>query len=171
MVAVACGSGITPVMSLIKTVLAREPQSRFVLLYGNRTGRDIIFAEALAGLKDRYLDRLSIAHVLSREMQDVPALQGRLDGSADRVAAARTAGDRPCLPVRSGGDDGRGGAAFAGLGLAPERIHREYFTPGEGSQRCRLRRAPQSRLPSPLRSRKSSSTAGITKSRCPKACR
>src|SRR6185437_5950599 len=81
MAAVACGSGITPVMSLIKTVLRREPGSRFVLLYGNRTGRDIIFAEQLAGLKDRYLDRLSIFHVLSREMQDVPILQGRLDGA------------------------------------------------------------------------------------------
>ena len=170
MVAVACGSGITPVMSLIKTVLAREPQSRFVLLYGNRTGRDIIFAEELSGLKDRYLDRLSIAHVLSREMQDVPALQGRLDRARielllrqpPRIDHAFLCGPAAMMDAA--------GAAFAGLGLAPERIHREYFTPGEGSQRCRLRRDPQSRLPSPLRSRKSSSTAGTTKSRCPKAC-
>ncbi|HTZ35270.1 MAG TPA: FAD-binding oxidoreductase, partial [Stellaceae bacterium] len=67
--AIACGSGITPIMALAKSVLAGEPESRFVLLYGNRTGRDIIFAEALAALKDRYLDRLSIVHVLSREPQ------------------------------------------------------------------------------------------------------
>ncbi|HEV2185742.1 MAG TPA: FAD-binding oxidoreductase, partial [Stellaceae bacterium] len=78
-VAAACGSGITPVMSHLRTVLAREPASRFVLLYGNRTGRDIIFAEELAGLKDRHLGRFSLTHVLSREMQDLPVLHGRLD--------------------------------------------------------------------------------------------
>jgi ring-1,2-phenylacetyl-CoA epoxidase subunit PaaE len=135
MVAVACGSGITPVMSLIKTVLAREPQSRFVLLYGNRTGRDIIFAEELAGLKDRYLDRLSIAHVLSREMQDVPALQGRLDRARielllrqpPRIDHAFLCGPAAMMDAAA--------PAFAVLGLAPDRIHREYFTPGEGSQR------------------------------------
>jgi ring-1,2-phenylacetyl-CoA epoxidase subunit PaaE len=135
MVAVACGSGITPVMSLIKTVLAREPQSRFILLYGNRTGRDIIFAEELAGLKDRYLDRLSIAHVLSREMQDVPVLQGRLDRARiELLLRGSPAIDHAFLCGPAAMMD-TAGAAFAGLGLAPERIHREYFTPGEGSQR------------------------------------
>src|SRR5579862_5286685 len=77
--AIACGSGITPILSLIKTVLAREPHSQIVLLYGNRTGADIIFAAALAALKDRYLSRFSVTHALSREMQDLPVLQGRLD--------------------------------------------------------------------------------------------
>src|SRR3984885_4801919 len=79
MVAVACGSGITPILSLMKSVLSREPASQFILLYGNRTGREVMFAEELAALKDRYLDRLSVTHVLSREMQDLPVLQGRLD--------------------------------------------------------------------------------------------
>ena len=135
MLAIACGSGITPVMALLKTVLAREPRTRFVLLYGNRTGRDIIFAEALAGLKDRYLERLSVFHVLSREMQDVPVLQGRLDGeritlllrAAPRIDQAFLCGPAAMM-------DGAA-AALAALGLAPERIHREYFTPGEGSHR------------------------------------
>lgn len=141
-VAVACGSGITPVMSLVKSVLAREPISRIVLLYGNRTGRDIIFAEELAGLKDRYLDRLSIAHALSREMQDVPALQGRLDRAriglllraVPRIDHAFLCGPAAMMDEAA--------AAFIGLGLAPERIHREYFTPGEGG---RLAPAPPAR--------------------------
>ena len=106
-----------------------------MLLYGNRTGRDIIFAEELAGLKDRHLDRLSVFHVLSREMQDVPALQGRLDGeritlllrAAPRIDQAFLCGPAAMM-------DGAA-AALAALGLAPRRIHREYFTPGEGSQR------------------------------------
>jgi ring-1,2-phenylacetyl-CoA epoxidase subunit PaaE len=135
MVAAACGSGITPIMSILKTVLAHEPRSRFVLLYGNRSGRDIIFAEALAALKDRYLERLSVFHVLSREMQDVPALQGRLD--RERIALLLRgvpAIDHAflCGPAAMMDD---ATSAFAALGLAPERIHREYFIPGEGSQR------------------------------------
>src|SRR5579883_1954842 len=89
-VALACGSGITPVMALLKSVLAGEPGSRFHLIYGNRTSRDIIFAEELARLKDRHLDRLSVTHVLSREAQDVPILAGRLD--AARIAALLPAG-------------------------------------------------------------------------------
>ena len=111
MVAVAAGSGITPVLSLIKTVLAREPGSRFFLLYGNRTSRDIIFAEELARLKDRYLDRFSVTHVLSREAQDVPALRRAARPGPDRRAAAGVGaggGDRPRLSVRAAGDDGRG---------------------------------------------------------------
>src|SRR5665213_4420786 len=132
--AVACGSGITPVMSLIKTILARENGSRFVLLYGNRTGRDIIFAEALAGLKDRYLDRPSVAHVLSREMQDVPALQGRLDRA--RIALllrGAPAIDHAflCGPAAMMDETA---PALAALGVPAERIHREYYTPGEGGR-------------------------------------
>ncbi|HYM71391.1 MAG TPA: 1,2-phenylacetyl-CoA epoxidase subunit PaaE [Stellaceae bacterium] len=137
LVAVACGSGITPVMSLLKTVLAREPHARFVLLYGNRTGRDIIFAEELAGLKDRYLDRLSIFHVLSREMQDVPILQGRLDGARIatllRAATPLAAIDHAFLCGPAAMMD-EAAATFAALGLPAERIHREYFTPGDGGR-------------------------------------
>src|SRR5665213_2270524 len=132
--AVACGSGITPVMSLIKTILARENGSRFVLLYGNRTGRDIIFAEALAGLKDRHLARLSVAHVLSREMQDVPALQGRLDRA--RIALllrGAPAIDHAFLCGPAAMMD-EAAPALAALGVPAERIHREYYTPGEGGR-------------------------------------
>src|SRR5258708_23225309 len=78
---IAAGSGITPLLSIIKTVLAREPMSRFFLLYGNRTTQSIMFREALEQLKDRFLDRFSVTHVLSREAQDVATLSGRLDAA------------------------------------------------------------------------------------------
>jgi ring-1,2-phenylacetyl-CoA epoxidase subunit PaaE len=134
-VAVACGSGITPVLSILKTVLAREPRSPFVLLYGNRTGRDIMFAEDLAALKDRYLDRLSITHVLSREPQDVPTFHGHLD--AERIGLLLRgvpAIDHALLCGPAGMMDAAT-RAFNALGLSSERIHREYFTPDEGGQR------------------------------------
>jgi ring-1,2-phenylacetyl-CoA epoxidase subunit PaaE len=133
-VAVACGSGITPVISHLRTVLAREPMSQFVLLYGNRTGRDIIFAEALAGLKDRYLGRFSLTHVLSREMQDPPVLHGRLDrGRIEVLLRGVPAIDHALLCGPAGMMD-EATLAFAALGVPAERVHREYFTPGEGSQ-------------------------------------
>jgi ring-1,2-phenylacetyl-CoA epoxidase subunit PaaE len=81
---VAVGSGITPILSIVKTVLQIEPKSRFFLIYGNRTTQSIMFREALEDLKDRFLDRLSLTHVLSGEAQDTPSLSGRID--ADKMA-------------------------------------------------------------------------------------
>ncbi len=80
-VAVAAGSGITPVLSLIATALATEPGSRFTVLYGNRYARSVMFSEELADLKDRYPDRLHLVHVLSREPSDSALLSGRLDAA------------------------------------------------------------------------------------------
>lgn len=60
--AFAAGSGITPVLSILKTILTREKASRFFLFYGNRTGRSIMFRSTLEDLKDRYLTRLSVFH-------------------------------------------------------------------------------------------------------------
>jgi ring-1,2-phenylacetyl-CoA epoxidase subunit PaaE len=131
-VAVACGSGITPVMAHLRTVLGREPESRFVLLYGNRTGRDIIFSEALAALKDRYLGRFSLTHVLSREMQDLPVLHGRLDRVRIELLLRGVPAIDHALLCGPAGMMDEAVIAFASLGLPPERIHREYFTPGEG---------------------------------------
>src|SRR5262249_37732369 len=75
--AIAAGSGITPVMALIRHALAREPDSSFTLIYGNRSVDSIIFRDALDDLKDCYLDRLSVLHVLSRDTEaDVPLLAG-----------------------------------------------------------------------------------------------
>jgi ring-1,2-phenylacetyl-CoA epoxidase subunit PaaE len=81
---IAAGSGITPLLSIVKTVLKGEPGSRVFLLYGNRTTQSIMFREALEELKDRFLARLSVTHVLSGETQDMPALGGRID--ADKMA-------------------------------------------------------------------------------------
>jgi ring-1,2-phenylacetyl-CoA epoxidase subunit PaaE len=77
--ALAAGSGITPVISIIKATLATEPQSNFTLIYGNRDRHAIIFKEELEGLKNRFLSRFMIHHVLSREKTDAPINQGRID--------------------------------------------------------------------------------------------
>jgi ring-1,2-phenylacetyl-CoA epoxidase subunit PaaE len=79
--AIVAGSGITPVLSLVATALAVEPESRFTLIYGNRYSRSVMFAEELADLKDRYPQRLHLIHVLSREPRDAELLSGRLDES------------------------------------------------------------------------------------------
>ena len=82
---VAAGSGITPVISIVGTVLAEEPGSRCTVLYGNRRTDTIMFVEELEDLKNRHPSRLQLVHVLSREPQPVPLLEGRLD--AERLGA------------------------------------------------------------------------------------
>jgi ring-1,2-phenylacetyl-CoA epoxidase subunit PaaE len=77
-VAIAAGSGITPILSILATTLEVEPHSGFTVLYGNRTTGSIMFLEELQDLKDRYPDRLQLLHFLSREAQDAPLLHGRL---------------------------------------------------------------------------------------------
>src|ERR1700737_840019 len=81
----AAGSGITPILSIAKGVLAREPDSRFFLFYGNRSTGGMLFRAALEALKDRFIQRLSVFHVISGEEQDIPILHGRLDGDKVRV--------------------------------------------------------------------------------------
>jgi ring-1,2-phenylacetyl-CoA epoxidase subunit PaaE len=76
---VAAGSGITPILSILATVLETEPRSTVTLIYGNRTVRDIMFLEELEDLKNRYPERFALYHVLSREEQDVPLFHGRID--------------------------------------------------------------------------------------------
>ena len=78
-VAFAAGSGITPILSLIKTILTTEPESHFTLVYGNRHRPSIIFREELEALKNRYMRRLAIHHILSREKMDIALHQGRID--------------------------------------------------------------------------------------------
>ncbi|MBS0325689.1 MAG: phenylacetate-CoA oxygenase/reductase subunit PaaK [Proteobacteria bacterium] len=78
-VAVAAGSGITPILSIIGTALEREPRTRFTLVYGNRASSSVMFREELAALKDRFMTRLQLLHVLSREPQDLDVLNGRID--------------------------------------------------------------------------------------------
>ena len=78
--AFAAGSGITPIMAHIKTVLAVEPKSEFTLIYGNKTTQSIIFREELEDLKNEHMNRLRVFHVLSREASEFPFLQGHIDG-------------------------------------------------------------------------------------------
>ena len=78
-IAFAAGSGITPIMSIMKSVLQTEPNSNFTLIYGNRGRNSIIFREEIEALKNKYMLRFSIYHILSREYMDVPLFSGRIN--------------------------------------------------------------------------------------------
>ena len=77
-VAFAAGSGITPILSIIKTTLLTEPNSHFTLFYGNRASSTVIFKEELTDLKDVFMHRLRLAYVMSREQQDIDLFNGRI---------------------------------------------------------------------------------------------
>jgi ring-1,2-phenylacetyl-CoA epoxidase subunit PaaE len=77
----AGGSGITPILSLLKTALTVESDSRFTLLYGNRSSPTIMFLEELAALKNRFLDRLEVYHFLEDEAEEIELFNGRLDAA------------------------------------------------------------------------------------------
>ncbi len=99
---IAGGSGITPILSIMKTVLAREPASRFTLIYGNRTLQSTMFKEELEDLKNRHLTRLALHHVFSDEQTgaDGPHVAKLLppEGAKSGLGAAR----RPDLPLNMG---------------------------------------------------------------------
>lgn len=77
----AAGSGITPILSILSSTLEDQPDSKFTLVYGNRRMDSVMFNEALQDLKDRYPSRLTLIHVLSRQAQEVPLLEGRIDAA------------------------------------------------------------------------------------------
>ncbi|GHH10718.1 2Fe-2S iron-sulfur cluster-binding protein [Streptomyces rubradiris] len=134
--AVAGGSGITPVLSIVATLLAREPRARFCLIRSDRTAASTMFLEEVADLKDRYPERLQLVTVLSREEQQAGLPSGRLD-------RARLAGLLPALlPVEEvagwflcGPYGLVAGAerALRDLGVARDRIHQEIFHVDAGS--------------------------------------
>ena len=76
---IAAGSGITPVLGILKHVLQDQKDSRFTLIYGNRSSNSIMFREELEDVKNKYLGRFSIIHVLSRENSDIPLFHGRIN--------------------------------------------------------------------------------------------
>jgi ring-1,2-phenylacetyl-CoA epoxidase subunit PaaE len=126
----AAGSGITPILSIIKGVLAREPKSRFFLFYGNRTTEGMLFLEELEELKDRFLERLSLFHVISGEEQDVPILHGRLDGDKVRVLLRSLVPASHVDHVFICGPSGMSEdieATCRAIGIADEKIHVERF--------------------------------------------
>lgn len=75
----AAGSGITPVLSIIKTGLEQQPKSNFTLIYGNRTRQSIIFKEEIEALKNKFMSRFQLVHILSREHTEAPLNEGRID--------------------------------------------------------------------------------------------
>lgn len=89
-VAFAAGSGITPVLSIIKTTLQTEPQSSFTLVYGNRNRHSIIFKEELEALKNLYMERFRVLYILSREKTDAPINFGRMDAEKCATLCSKT---------------------------------------------------------------------------------
>jgi ring-1,2-phenylacetyl-CoA epoxidase subunit PaaE len=129
--AFAGGSGITPILGIVRNVLRHEPGSRFMLFYANRTTASIMFAEELLALKDLYPQRLALYFLMSREPQDVELFNGRLDAAKVGVLGRELFDARGvdayflCGPdtmiesVKEG---------LVGLGVDQSRIHSEHFT-------------------------------------------
>jgi ring-1,2-phenylacetyl-CoA epoxidase subunit PaaE len=140
--AIAAGSGITPVMALIRHVLAREPSSSFTLVYGNRSVDGIIFRQALDDLKDRHLGRLAVLHILSRDTEaEVPLLSGRINGGKLQQLLPLVAppGEIDHVYLCGPGDLIKNArAALLDAGVARERIHFEYFRAGPDSVQRRV---------------------------------
>jgi ring-1,2-phenylacetyl-CoA epoxidase subunit PaaE len=132
LVGIAGGSGITPVMSLVRSLLKYEPESRFTLLYGNRDSSSVIFLEALAGLKDKHLGRFEIYHFLDAEEQDIALFNGMLNRERLEEAIAALVPDAtevdgwficgpgPMMNAAEG--------ALLERNIARDRIHIERFT-------------------------------------------
>ncbi|CAL9516979.1 1,2-phenylacetyl-CoA epoxidase, subunit E [Streptomyces sp. enrichment culture] len=146
--AIVGGSGITPVLSIVSTLLAREPRARFCLIRSDRTTASTMFLEEVADLKDRYPERFQLVTVLSREEQQAGLPSGRLD--RERLTGLLPA----LLPVDQvdgwflcgpyGLVEGAG-RALRGLGVARSRIHQEIFHVDTGT-------APAATAPAPAHS-------------------
>lgn len=128
----AGGSGITPVISLIKTALKAEAGSRFTLLYGNRDSSSIIFLDALADLKDRYMGRFELYHFLAEEEGDVELFNGMLDQKMCGHAIEQLVGDPQGVdawficgpgPMMDAAE-----SALLERHVAKDRVHIERFT-------------------------------------------
>jgi ring-1,2-phenylacetyl-CoA epoxidase subunit PaaE len=129
-VLIAAGSGITPVLSIVASVLPAQPGTRATVLYGNRRTDTVMFAEELADLKDTYPPRLELAHVLSREPREAELLSGRLDAARLRTLLPLLL-DPPavdhwwlCGPYGMVTD---AQSVLAELGVPPARVHQELF--------------------------------------------
>jgi len=133
----AGGSGITPVISLIRTALSVEPKSRFTLFYGNRDSNSVIFLEALAALKDRYMGRFELYHFLSDEEGDVELFNGMLDRETCEEAIEHLVDEPKDVdawficgpgPMMDAAEE-----ALLDRSVAKDRIHIERFTAGRPS--------------------------------------
>lgn len=142
--AVAAGSGITPILSIVKTTLESEPKSRVTLFYGNRSTATTMFREQLEDLKNRFMGRFNLVFLFSREEQDIDLYNGRIDGgkcdalfdhwvSVERLTAAFICGPQIMTEtVRE---------SLLKHGVEKDRIHYELFTPAGGAPAARQDRA------------------------------
>lgn len=151
---IAAGSGITPVMALATTVLARSRTSRFTLVYTNRSTLDVMFLDELADLKDRYPTRFALHHVLSREQRAAPVLSGRLDEQRlrrilDGLILPQTIDEwflcGPFELVQLCRD------TLADVGVGRAHVRYELFTTGEAGAPAGPRRPVQVRADEPVR--------------------
>ncbi|HWT38158.1 MAG TPA: 2Fe-2S iron-sulfur cluster-binding protein, partial [Paraburkholderia sp.] len=129
-VAFSGGSGITPVLAIVKTTLEIEPRSSFTLIYGNRSVDQIMFAEELEDLKNRFMNRFVLYHVLSDDIQDVELFNGVLDQAkcasfldtlmpADAIDEAFICGPAPMMDAAE--------AALKAAGVPQAKVHVERF--------------------------------------------
>jgi len=132
---IAAGSGITPCLSIIKSVLHDEPDSNIALLYGNRTTQSIMFREDLDNLKNLFNDRFMLTHILTSEKQDAEIYNGRID--AEKLSQLKSSGlintkayDAIYLCGPKEMIDGCS-QSLVSSGVAKEKIKFELFTTGE----------------------------------------
>lgn len=127
----AAGSGITPILSIIASTLEDSDSAKFTLVYGNRRMGSVMFNEALQDLKDKYKNRLTLIHVLSRQAQEVPLLEGRIDAAKVRQLLATLLPAASMDEVFICGPEAMIEAtetALRAAGVPAERIHTERFS-------------------------------------------
>ena len=127
----AAGSGITPILSIIASTLEESDSAKFTLVYGNRRMSSVMFNEALQDLKDKYKNRLTLIHVLSRQAQEVPLLEGRIDAAKvqqliDTLLPAKSMDEVFVCGPEAMIDAVQG--ALTSAGVRAERIYSERFT-------------------------------------------
>ena len=141
--AFACGSGITPILSIVQSTLQADADSRVTLVYGNRSSGHVMFKEELADLKDRFLGRLNLVWIMSRESQDIPLFNGHIDHAKCMellrhwidpagVDAAYICGPQDMMPAVS--------AALQERGVDKSRIRMELFGTPVGADALRAPR-------------------------------
>ncbi len=132
--AFAGGSGITPVLSILRTVMQREPQSRFTLVYANRAVNTIMFRSEIEDMKNRFMGRINVVHILEQDAQDIDLFTGRVDGekcallfkhwiNIDDIDTAYICGPEPMMLAIS--------QALSDHGLSKEQIKFELFASGQ----------------------------------------
>ena len=127
----AAGSGITPILSIIASTLEESDSAKFTLVYGNRRMSSVMFNEALQDLKDKYKNRLTLIHVLSRQAQEVPLLEGRIDAAKVQQLIATLLPAKSMDEVFVCGPEAMIDAvqgALTSAGVPAERIYSERFT-------------------------------------------